>query len=140
MPPAPIHSFTFRPVPPDRLIIEISGALGDYIAEELTQNTVEALANNPTTRNVLIDLRPLRDCTVMARVGLSTMQKLLRRRQIRTAWLVATPRMHGLAALVAHSASDSGASVFLNLAQADTWFGGTTGRLDALITKARVQS
>lgn len=139
MPPPASHSFTFTPVPPDRLNIEIVGTLGDYIAEELTSRAVEALASQPTTRNVLVDLRQLRDCTVMARVGLSTMQKLLRRRQIRTAWLVSTPRIHGLAALVAMSASDSGANVFLNLAQADTWFGTTAGRLEGFMSRSKVQ-
>lgn len=134
------HYFHFVPAPPDRLILEISGALGDYIAEELTARTVEALANQPGTRGVLVDLRSLRDCTVMARVGLSTLQKLLLRRQIRTAWLVATPRMHGLATLVAHNANDPGAGVFLTLAQAETWFGGTTGRLEGFMANARRKS
>lgn len=140
MPPVDAHSFKFTTAPPDSLIVEISGTLGDYIAEELTGRTVEALASQPTTRNVLVDVRPLRDCTVMARVGLSTMQKLLRRRQIRTAWLVATPRIHGLASLVAMSASDQGASVFLNMTQAETWFGMTTGRLDGFMARTQGKS
>ncbi|MDI1483991.1 hypothetical protein [Polyangium sp. y55x31] len=114
--------------PPDRVTIEIGGALGDLIAEELTAKTVDALASQASTKLVLIDIRGLTDFTVMARVGLGTCQKLLRRRQIRTAWLVSTPRQHGLATLVAHSAADDGAGVFQTLAQIEAWFASSEGR------------
>ncbi|MDC3953648.1 hypothetical protein [Polyangium jinanense] len=116
------HRFHFTTTSPDRVTIEIGGALGDLIAEELTAKTVEALANQTTTKFVLLDIRGLTDFTVMARVGLGTCQKLLRRRQIRTAWLVSTPRQHGLATLVTYSAADDGAGVFQTLAQAEAWF------------------
>jgi len=116
-----LHSFRFTPVPPDRLTIEISGVLGDYIAEELTSGAVEALAGQPGTKLVLIDLRKLEDFTVMARVGLQTLQKLLRRRDLRTAWLVTGARFYGLATLVAHGAADPGAGIFQTLPQAETW-------------------
>jgi hypothetical protein len=134
---APAHSFTFTLVPPDRLTIVIAGSLGDYIAEELTTKAVEALAGQAGTKRVLVDLRGMVDCSVMARVGLQTLQKLLRRRQIRTAWLVSTPRAHGLATLVAHTAADSGAGVFLQATQAEAWFQSSEGRLAGHMARAR---
>ncbi|MDI1443840.1 hypothetical protein [Polyangium sp. 6x1] len=131
------HRFHFTTTPPDRVTIEIGGALGDLIAEELTTRTVDTLANQAGTRLVLIDIRGLTDFTVMARVGLGTCQKLLRRRQIRTAWLVSTPRQHGLATLVAHNAADDGAGVFQTLAQAEAWFASSEGRLEGIMARAK---
>jgi len=133
----PEHRFHFTTTPPDRLTIEVGGALGDLIAEELTARTVDALANQAATRRVLMDIRGLTDFTVMARVGLGTCQKLLRRRQIRTAWLVSTPRQHGLATLVAHNAADDGAGIFQTLPQAEAWFSSSEGRLEGMMAKAR---
>ncbi|HVK64109.1 MAG TPA: hypothetical protein VM694_06540, partial [Polyangium sp.] len=75
--------------------------------------------------------------TVMARVGLGTCQKLLRRRQIRTAWLVTTPRQHGLATLVAHNAADDGTAVFQTVAQAEAWFVSSGGRLEGMMARAK---
>ncbi len=131
------YRFQFSTIPPDRVTIEIGGALGDLIAEELTARTVETLANQGPTKLVLLDIRSLVDCTVMGRVGLGTCQKLLRRRQIRTAWLVATPRQHGLATLVAHNAADEGAGVFQTLPQVEAWFSSTEGRLEGMMARAR---
>lgn len=131
------HWFHFTTTPPDRVTIEIGGALGDLIAEELTAQTVEALANQAGTKLVLMDIRGLTDFTVMARVGLGTCQKLLRRRQIRTAWLVTTPRQHGLATLVAHNAADDGTAVFQTVAQAEAWFVSSGGRLEGMMARAK---
>jgi hypothetical protein len=131
------HKFLFTASPPDRLTIEVEGALGDYIAEELTSGAVEALAGQAGTRLVLIDLRKLTDCTVMARVGLQTLQKILRRRQIRTAWLVASPSFPGLATLVAHTAADAGAGVFQQMPQVEAWFSSNEGRLEGHMARAK---
>ncbi|MRG92797.1 hypothetical protein [Polyangium spumosum] len=131
------HRFQFTTTPPDRITIEIGGALGDLIAEELTAKAVEVLANQAATRLVLLDIRELTDFTVMARVGLGTCQKLLRRRQIRTAWLVSTPRQHGLATLVAHNAADDGAGVFQTMQQVEAWFASKEGRLEGIIRRAK---
>ncbi|HMY18596.1 MAG TPA: hypothetical protein PKA58_19855 [Polyangium sp.] len=124
------HHLKYHCQPPDRLTIEIGGELGDHITEELTTRTVEALTKQPSIRFVVVDLRTLRDCRVMARVGLTTLQKLLLRRQLRTAWIVATPRFHGLAMLAIGGAGDPNASVFSRMEQVDAWF---------VVTDSRVQ-
>jgi len=44
------------------------------------------------------------------------------RRQIRTAWVVASPRLHSLATSVVRSGDESSAAVFTSRDQADIWF------------------
>lgn len=134
--PPPTHRFVFQATS-QRITIELIGVLGDYIAEELTSGAVEALALEPTAKLVVLDLRGVTDCTVMARVGLGTLQRLLRRRQVRTAWLVSTPRQSGLATLVANSAADEGAGVFTTDAQVEAWSSSNEGRLESLIAQAK---
>jgi hypothetical protein len=137
MPPQPFR-FRFDLLSTRRLLVELHGVLGDdRAADHLVANVVDALAATPDVREVLMDVRALDDCTMSARGGLSSLQKLLARRQIRTAWLAGTPRVQGLARMIIVALGDQRAATFMTAQQADAWFTETAGRLDAITGKAR---
>lgn len=119
-----------------RLHVEVQGPLGADDVDKLVRETVEALADRPEVREVLIDVRKLEDCTTAAQGGLGSLQKLLARRGMRTAWLAGSGRIHGLSRLVVTRTGDPNAGTFITMAEVDVWFGDTRGGLETLKAKA----
>lgn len=136
MPPT-IPPFRFEVVFAHRLLVEIRGVLDDRLIDDLMRNAVEALASTSEIKQVLVDIRSLDDCSVSARTGLVSLQKLLARRRLRTAWVASTPRMQGLARVIILGVGDQSAATFITTEQADAWFGETTGRFDGVMRNLR---
>lgn len=131
-PPGP-STFRFEVVSTTRLLVEVTGVLDDALIDNLMPSTVEALATTSEIKQVVLDLRTIDDCTPGARGGLSSLQKLLARRRIRTAWLVSTPRMQGVAKVVILGVADQQAASFINMQQAELWFTQEAGRIEGVV-------
>lgn len=130
------HLFRFHSPSLRRLHIELCAPLGDDDADKLVRATVEVLAERPEVWEVLIDVRKLVDCGTSVQTGFGSLQKLLGRRGMRTAWLAASGRMHGLSRLVVTRVADPNAATCITMAEVEAWFADTRGRLETLKAKA----
>jgi|GEM_PF-6385911 len=133
MPPSSRNPFQIHLMQPQRLHVQIHERIDD--TGTLVNRVVDALAEHRQVTQVLVDMRNVNDWTETARVGLGTLQKLLARRQLRTAWIVGSGRTHGLARFIVVRAADSNAATFTSLSSAEEWLATHQGRVAQLLSK-----
>lgn len=136
MSPELSHLFQFHSPSFKRLHIELCAPLGDDDVDKLVQATVEVLAERPQVREVLIDVRKLVDCVTSVQTGFGSLQKLLGRRGMRTAWLSNSGRMHGLSRFVVTRVADPNAATCITMGEVEAWFADTRGRFEVLKANA----
>jgi ABC-type transporter Mla MlaB component len=113
----------------DRVHLVLHGSLE---AESLPSvaNALDALlAEIAEGSRVLVDLGNLERCDPAARRTLARIQRRLRDRGCRTAWLAQSPRLRGLALWVVYAANDPRATPVGDVDLAEAWLEGTEARL-----------
>lgn len=116
---------------PGELVIEVRADLEEENASQLREATAVFLHGEPGITGVVIDVRAVRECRLLARAELGELQAHLKYKVRRTAWLTGTPRMRGMALVVVHAANDPNANVFVSLDQARAWLSDTISRTDS---------
>jgi hypothetical protein len=116
---------------PGELVIEVRADLEEENAYHLREATAAFLDSEPGISRVVIDVRAVRECRLLARAELGEMQVHLKNKVQRTAWLAGTSRMRGMALVVVHAANDPNANVFVSPDQARAWLTDTVSRTDS---------
>lgn len=116
---------------PGELIVEVRVDLEEENASQLREATTAFLHGEPRITGVVIDVRAVRECRLLARAELGELQAHLKHKVRRTAWLTGTSRMRGMALVVVHAANDPNANVFVSLDQAKAWLIDTISRTDS---------
>jgi len=116
---------------PGELLIEVRADLEEENACQLREAIAAFLDNEPGISRVVIDLRAVKECRLLARAELGELQAHLKNKVQRTAWLAGTSRMRGMALVVVHAANDPNANVFVSPDQAKSWLTDTVSRTDS---------
>ncbi len=110
--------------------IRLEGRLDEEAADEVMHRVWEHADGTDDELRVLVDLRDLDDCAILARAKLINLQTRLAGPKSRTAWLSTRPRFRGLALLICHGSDDPHAKVVSSEKQARDWLDSDEARLD----------
>ena len=111
------------------ILVEIRGRLDEECGDEVF-GRIGILASRMSKPLVTINLDGLTGSDLLGRSKLIEMQRVLKTRNGRTAWLSRRPRFRGMALVVCHAAEDSGAKVVAKPALASEWLQGTGQRIE----------